>query len=308
MPIIVPKVEPPNLYSVFRKRYPQYNDLSEGELYRNLVQPAKFKQAFPEYSDMSDADILRRVQKFAPKGSGPLTEAAITALSPFRMQPIESIKEIGRAFTPGPVEPLQKTLTRTIPGKLNQFIKGAGGLVFPPLLAAGVVAAPAVTIPLIAGIELGRRGVKKGIEAVTPQPPLTPELTELASEVVPLIAAPIVAGRVSRARSRPLFEWTEHFKRQGLKTPDAQRAAKLSVAKGDAAPVKIDPATFQPKPVVSPTQPTATTRIPEAPRAPKGPQPAALKPDIAPPKADIDIPSPAPLKAPPPPEPPPHHP
>jgi len=269
---------PTDIYSEFRKRHPDHQDWSDDDIYKNLVDPTKFKRAFPDHQDWSDADILRNVQQFAPKGFAekhPVLEAIAGPLDflsrPFQWQPIKAAEELAGAFKPAPPAPLQETLTKTIPEKLTQAVKGAGGLVFPPLLAAGVVAAPQVTIPAIAGIELARRSIKKGIEAITPNPPLTPALTELASETVPLIAAPIVGGTVGRSLAARKSGWELFYRKQGMEPQRAAAAAELSAQKGQTPPVvmglpaapQATPAPAQPVTPPQPLTPTQPTPLPQ---------------------------------------------
>jgi len=79
----------------FRKRYPEYNDLSDDYIWQKLKNPEKFKLAFPEYEDLDNETILKKLAKFE---------------TPVEISPSENLEE--KIIRTIPPENLPKTLPK----------------------------------------------------------------------------------------------------------------------------------------------------------------------------------------------------
>jgi len=79
----------------FRKRYPEYDDWTDTEIWQNLKNPEKFKLAFPEYEDWDNESILKNLAKFE---------------TPVEISPSENLEE--KIIRTVPPEDLPKTLPK----------------------------------------------------------------------------------------------------------------------------------------------------------------------------------------------------
>lgn len=76
----------PDIISEFRKRYPQYNDIPNAQVYMKLADPKMFKQVFPEYQDLDEHVIGKNIAAEAGK---------VDSGKPWYEQAWEGIKGMG---------------------------------------------------------------------------------------------------------------------------------------------------------------------------------------------------------------------
>jgi len=142
-----------------------------------------------------------------------------------------AVREFLKAFEPGPVAPLGKTLTQTIPGKIRQAGRGAFGVAGPPLIAAGAVAATIPTAVFLAAAE----AINKGGEWLQEKTGAYPELLGLGTDILG-----VAAGGKAAKTVRPVVPF--------LKDTFSKKIAERMAQEGTAKPTEA----VQPEAVVPP--------------------------------------------------------
>lgn len=288
----------PTIFDEVRTRYPLYADLTDEELYADLINPAKFRRAFPEpeFANLSDADILRNVQKFAPKGFAeqhPILETAAKAAAPLYKAGVELFtplwqagppaRELGERIAESPIrrsavalEQLKKGERVSIPPALEtpmgQFTAGAmedvGEKILTPLTAPGnlaLLAAGAAAPAAVSRTIMGGLGALQALEAVKAARAGDPQQAAIGAGMSLLATTGALAPKGASLPAR----WREYYQRAGFDLTTAQRMAELQAARGaepPAAPIAPPPATApqvprMPGPPVP--QPTAREQMPQ---------------------------------------------
>jgi len=84
----------PDIITLFRERYPQYQDIPDAQVFMKLADPKMFKQVFPEYQDLDDHLIGKNLAAEAGKVKGFEDPGVWNALKRFGGGVIDFGKEV----------------------------------------------------------------------------------------------------------------------------------------------------------------------------------------------------------------------